>query len=135
MSIRKSRKRDAIPLPALLERVIHAINQTPDDSSDRSGHSAALTELAQWAWTRVLSEGVLLPANDRDYRIIQDVAMRHLGLREARAEFNGAVAAVEPVEKRDAVESACDHQQAVSEAGYYYAGLACGIALTHLTAR
>jgi hypothetical protein len=55
------------------------------DPADRTGHDAALVDLARWALVRVPSKGVLAPDEPHAFTAIQDIARdrdvstKHLG--------------------------------------------------------
>jgi hypothetical protein len=73
--------------------------------------------------------GVFVP-NDNDVAvIIERIAMRHLGLESARKAFRAALADVEPLVRREAIESAHGQVRAAAEEAYFYAGLAVGVTL------
>jgi hypothetical protein len=132
MSTRRRRREQPDRLPSLLVCLIHAAKQAPHDSSDRTGHDAALAELGRWALIRVPSDGVLAPDAPDAFTAIQEIAKRHLQLDVARAEVKEALSAIESFETRDPIESAYNHLQSVYDNAYYYAGLACGITLMNL---
>jgi hypothetical protein len=62
--------------------------------------------------------------------IVERVATRHLGLKEASRDFQEAVGNVEAFDRRDAIESAHNQIRSVTEEAYFYAGLAFGITMT-----
>jgi hypothetical protein len=132
MSTRRHRNEQPVRLPPLLVCLIHAAKYVPDELASRPGHDAALTDLARWALVRVPSEGVLAHDSSHAFTTIQRIAQRHLQLGEARKSLKHALSTIEAFETRDAIESATNHVQSVSDTVYYYAGLACGIALMHL---
>ena len=131
MSTRRSRK-EPVRLPPLLVCLIHAAKHAPCEPSDRTGHDAALTDLARWAVVRVPSEGVLAPDASHAFTAIEAIATRHLQFGEARKALKRALSVIDAVETRDAIESAYNHTQSVSDTAFYYAGLACGITLMQL---
>jgi hypothetical protein len=120
-------------LPPLLVSVIHAARHAPSELVDRKGHDAALFELGHWALVRVPAEGVLAPHETHAYELIEEIANRHLAFSKVRAGVTDALSLVEPFETRARVESAYDRFRSVSDDTYYYAGLACGIALAHFS--
>ena len=132
MSTRSRRTEQPVRLPPLLVCLIHAAKQAPYEPAGRIGHDAALTDLALWALVRVPSEGALAPDGSHALTTIQNIATRHLQFDEARKALKEALAVIEPFQTRDAIESAYNHMQSVSDRAYYYAGLACGITLMHL---
>jgi hypothetical protein len=134
MSTHRDRNPVQWGLPPLLIRVIHAARHARADT-DRSGHDAVLTELARWALVSVPSRSVLAPADDHAYKSIQEAAMRHLQYGDARQALRKALSSVESLERRDAIESAQNWVQLVSDDAYYYAGLACGVTLAHISIR
>jgi hypothetical protein len=62
--------------------------------------------------------------------IVDRVATRHLGLKDARAEFHTALASVEPFDRRDPIEVAHARVRSVAEEAYFYAGVAFGVTLS-----
>jgi hypothetical protein len=109
--------------------VIHAAQQAGNDPVDRIGHAAALQEYAEWALVHVPSRGVLSPAEDRAYQIIQGIATRHLRYQQASRAFTVALASVKDISLASALESAENERRSISDDAYYYAGLACGLTL------
>jgi hypothetical protein len=73
--------------------------------------------------------GVFVPSDQVVSVAIEGTAVRHLGLDKARTEFRKALAAVEPFDRRDVIESAHSRVRAVGEDAYFYAGLAVGITM------
>ena len=129
-----TRRRNEEPprLPPLLVCLIHAVKQAPHDPADRTGHDATLRDLGLWARIRVPSEGLLAPEGPHAFNAIEHIANRHLRLGEARAAVTQALSLIDTFETRDAIESAYNHVQSVSDVAYYYAGLASGVTLMHL---
>ena len=74
--------------------------------------------------------GVFVPNDERIAVIIERVASRHLGLKEASRELQQALATVEAFDRRDAIESAHNQIRSVTEEAHFYAGLAFGITMT-----
>src|SRR5262245_25384120 len=101
MSTRRRRREQPDRLPSLLVCLIHAAKRAPHDSSDRTGHDAALAELGRWALIRVPSDGVLAPDAPDAFTAIQEIAKRRLQLDAARAEVKAALSAIESFETRD----------------------------------
>jgi hypothetical protein len=125
-------KKDARALPQGLVRLIHAAKTSGINSegSDISGVPDALRELGELAlWALPIHGAFVANHNDIDV-LITSVASEHLGLKEARREFSDALSGVELFEHRDPIESAHNHIHTISDAVYYYAGLAFGITLT-----
>jgi hypothetical protein len=130
MSRRRSTK--PVKLSPALARLIEAAEQHSEDaeSSDIKDAARALREFGSLAWWVVPIYGVFVPNDDEVSVVVERVAMRHLGLEQARAEFRDAVASIEPFDQRDAIESAHGHVRSVTEEAYFYAGLAFGVTMT-----
>jgi hypothetical protein len=113
-------------------RLIHAARTSGIDSegSDISGVPDALSDLGELALWALPIHGVFVANNNDMDVLITRIANDHLGLREARREFSDALRAIEVFERRDPIESAHNHIHTISDAAYYYAGLAFGITLT-----
>jgi hypothetical protein len=94
------------------------------------GVAPALRELGDLALWALPICGVFVPNDEEVSLVVERVAMRHLGLQEARTEFRKALAAVEPFDRRDAIESAHNQIRSATEEAYFYAGLAFGVTLT-----
>lgn len=95
------------------------------------GHAEALRELAALATTKVPSRGIFDPTTrgEQDlFAAIDGVAVRHLGMRRAKAAWRRVVrnAAIEPG-TRERIEQAAQQVQGVSDTAYFYAGLAFGL--------
>jgi hypothetical protein len=125
-------KKDAQALPKGLVRLIHAARTSSTDSegSDISGVPDALRELGEFALRALPIHGVFVANNNDADIVIARIANDHLDLRKARREFSDALSRVELSEHRDPIESAHNHIHTISDAVYYYAGLAFGITLT-----
>jgi hypothetical protein len=125
-------KRETRALPPRLVRLIHAARTSGIDSegSDISGVPSALKDLGELALWALPIHGVFVANNSDMDVLITRIASDHLGLKEARREFSDALSAVEVFERRDPIESAHNHIHTLSDAAYYYAGLAFGITLT-----
>ena len=106
MSTRRDRNAVNWSLPPLLIRVIHAARHASSDAVDSNGHAAVLTDLGRWALVTVPSRGVLAPADDAAYKIIQESAVRHLRYGEARQALRNALLCLKSLEQRDGIESA-----------------------------
>ena len=132
MSTHRSRKEQPVRLPPLLVCLIHAATHAPYEPSHRTGHDASLADLARWALVRVPSEGVLAPDTSHAFTAIEHIATRHLRFGGARKALTRALSVIDAVETRDAIESAYNHAQSISDTASYYAGLACGITLMQL---
>jgi hypothetical protein len=122
-----------IPLPALLTHVARAAEIERQRNAERwSGdHPATLIDLARIIVVAVPVRGVLAPGDDLCNEIDR-VAQRHLHRREADQQFRAAVARVDDLASRDAIETAHGRLVGVSEVAHYYAGLAAGITLAAL---
>lgn len=125
-------KKEARALPQGLVRLIHAARTSGVDSegSDISGVPDALRGLGELALWALPIHGVFVADNNDMDVLITRIASDHLGLKEARREFGDALRAIEVFERRDRIESAHNHIHTISDAAYYYAGLAFGITLT-----
>lgn len=118
------------PLPALLTHVVLAARaERQRDAARGSGdHSATLIDLARVIALALPARGVLAPG-DELCNEIDRVAQRHLHRDEAEQQFGTAVARVDNIADRDAIEAAHGRLVEVSEVAHYYAGLAAGITL------
>ena len=128
----RHRSKEARALPQGLVRLIHAARRSGTDSegSDLRGVPDALRELGELALWALPIHGVFVANNSDMDVLITRIASEHLGLKEARHEFSDALRAIELFERRDPIESAHNHIHTISDAAYYYAGLAFGITLT-----
>ena len=131
MSPRRQTKPDR-RLPPALVRLIEAAEYLAEDA-DTQSITEALREFGEMALWVVPIHGVFISSDEVVSVAIEGTAVRHLGLERARTEFRKALAAVEPFDRRDAVESAHPHVRSIGEDAYFYAGLAVGI--TMMTAR
>ena len=122
-------------LPRALVRLIHAGQQSRTDSegADVTGAADALRELGELALWALPIHGVFVHNNNEVAVRITKVANARLGLKEARREFTDALNAIELFENRDRIESANNHIHTVSDAAYYYAGLAFALTLADLS--
>ncbi len=124
-------------LPPLLvnviESAIHAEHHDLDN--ERTGEAGALIACGHLAARIVPARGVLAPASDQLYREISTIAARHLGFREVRKTFREALERIQTFEERDAIESAYIHVITLSDAAYYYTGLAFGLTLAEFRKR
>lgn len=130
MSPRPTAKRER--LSPVLIRLIEAVQRHGLDAAghDISGTAGALREFGDLALWALPVHGVFVPNENEVSVIIERVAIRHLGLERARAEFRKAVASVEPFDRRDPIESAHNQVRSVTEEAYFYAGLAFGVTMT-----
>ena len=124
-------KKSAGALAPLLRLLIEVLKV--QESKDRPGEAAALRAFGELALMQVPSRGVLAPNEDELYDAIDRIARKHLGLRRPQKEFYRATNTVEPFTKRDEIESAANHFRTVSDLAYFYAGLAFGVTLAHLS--
>ncbi|MGH9160534.1 MAG: hypothetical protein ACRD2X_11200 [Vicinamibacteraceae bacterium] len=123
---RRGGKRVTGSLPPLLIRLIRAANRQRPDAAQ------ALTAYGRYALVAIPTQGVL-PADQYDlFKTVEQVARKHLGSTEARREFRQATESIEPLERRDAIQSAATHVQVVSDEAYFLAGLAFGITFAQL---
>ena len=118
-------------LPRALVRLIHAARKSTTDSerSDIRGAAEALRQFGELALWVLPIHGVFVPNNQDVAVAITRSANEYLGLKEARREFSDALSVIELFEHRDRIESATNHVHTVSDAAYYYAGLAFGLTL------
>ena len=127
----RHRSSKAQALPRALVRLIHAAQQSRTDSegSDITGAAEALRELGELALWALPIHGVFVPNNNEVAAGITKIANERLGLKDARREFRDALNAIERFENRDRIESASNHIHTISDAAYYYAGLAFALTL------
>jgi hypothetical protein len=104
------------------------------DGADLGGVARALAEFGALARWVVPTRGVFVP-NDNDVAVaIARIAKRHLDLEPVRKAFRDALKVVEPFEPRDAIASAQNLVQTVSDEAYFYAGLAIGVTFGDINA-
>jgi hypothetical protein len=130
MSPRRATKPERLS-PTLI-RLIEAVEHHGDDARGRDiiGAAGALREFGELALWALPIYGVFVPNDERIAVIVERVATRHLGLKEASRDFQKAMANVEAFDRRDAIESAHNEIRSVTEEAYFYAGLAFGITMT-----
>lgn len=118
-------------LSPVLMRLIEAAEQRGQDAEGRdiAGAAQALREFGSVALWVLPIHGLFVPNDNTVSTIVERVAMRHLGLKDARAEFRMALAVVEPMERRDPIDVAHIHVRSVAEEAYFYAGVAFGVTL------
>jgi hypothetical protein len=122
----------SIALPPLVAHVASAAEAERQRSNRLAGnHAAALRELSALMALALPARGVLAP-DDELCDAIDRVAARHLERAPAEAQFRAAIARINDLKQRDAVESAHDQLVWISEQAHYYAGLAAGITLASL---
>jgi hypothetical protein len=111
--------------------LIEAADRTNKDADGApiGGVARALAELGALARWVVPTRGVFVPNNDEVAVAIERIAKQHLELERARKTFRDALKVVEPFEQRDAIASAQNLVQMVSDEAYFYAGLAVGVTL------
>lgn len=119
----------AAGLPPLLIQIIKAAiaAEQLDPGNDREGHADALVAFGQLAATAVPTRGVLAPVDDILYSAFESIAVAHLGLRQVKDELRAALHVVANFADRDPIESAVNHFRTVTEAAYFYGGLAFAI--------
>ena len=120
-------------LSPTLVRLIEAAEHHGTDAGagrDISSAGAALREFGNLALWALPLRGVFVSDDERIAVIVERVAIRHLGLEEAKREFRKAIATIEAFDRRDAIESAHNQIRSVSDEAYFYAGLAFGITMT-----
>jgi hypothetical protein len=130
MSRRRSTKTER--MSPLLARLIGAAEQHGEDAEGRDikGAARALGEFGSVALWVLPIYGVFVPSNNDVAALIERVARQHLGLEDARREFRKAIESLEPFDRRDPIESACNQIRSVTEEAYFYAGLAFGVTMT-----
>jgi hypothetical protein len=131
MSVRRN-SHPTVSLSPLLIQIIHAARCAADASSDRVGHDRVVSDLSRWALVYVPSRGVLAPSDDDAYKVIEQTAMRHLRLNDARAALRKALDPL-PSTSRNDIEEVQNWIHASRDDAYYYAGLVCGITLAQMT--
>lgn len=131
MSSRRSTKLEHLP-PTLVRLIEAAEDHGGDAGAGRNISSAAASlrefgDLALWA---LPLRGAFVSDDERVAAIVERVAVRHLGLGQAKREFRKAMATIDPFDRRDAIESAHNQIRSVADEAYFYAGLAFGITMT-----
>lgn len=114
----------------MLAHVVRAISNHSGHGVSADDLRAALMELAALASLSVPARGVIVSDDLRNE--IDRVSDRHLHRRAAEKQFLNAMAQVQSLEQRDAIDSA--HLQIVElgELVHYYAGLTSGMTLADL---
>ncbi|HWB17374.1 MAG TPA: hypothetical protein VG538_13280 [Vicinamibacterales bacterium] len=102
------------------------------DGAHIGGAARALAEFGALARWVVPTRGVFVPNDGEIAMAIERIAKQHLELERARKAFREALNVVEPFEPRDAIASAQNLVQTVSDEAYFYAGLAIGVTLVDL---
>lgn len=115
-------------LPALLVRLIRAA-ETNDFDSEHSADPDVLRACGALALRIIPAHGVFVPGRDDVSVAIERIAADLLAFHDARLEYRAALKAVEPFEKRDAIDVARSGLMSASDDAYFYAGLAFGITL------
>ena len=132
-----SRRRSTKPerLSPLLARLIEAAEQHGEDAEGRDikGAAQALREFGSAALWVLPIYGVFVPNDNGVATLVERVARQHLGLEDARMELRKALESIEPFDRRDPIESACNQMRSVTEEAYFYAGLAFGVTMTSST--
>ena len=116
--------RSSTPLPPLLADLIRAA------ARDSRPRARALADLARLFMLIVPMHGVDPKDDVRAH--IETIAARHLRRRDAEAGLRRAIARINGVKERDAIENACVELLESGELAHYYAGLAAGITLAEL---
>jgi hypothetical protein len=133
MSPRRISKAAGTLSPTLV-LLVKALEQQHAQSSDRRGEANALRALGELAVLQIPGRGVFAPNDGHLDNAIDEVAVKHLGFKVARKEFFGATSTVEPLAKRDEIETAANHLQSISDRAQFCAGLAFGITLVEYDA-
>ena len=123
-----SRRKRRVPIPALLEQLIEALQQ--QSFHDATGSASALRAFADLAAVEVLARGTFAADNPELYQPIEAVANRCLRFVRARRQFAMATAQVDALELREKIQSAALEVQSISDRAYFYAGLAFGVTLS-----
>lgn len=131
MARRRSRPSTSPPLPAALQHLVHVCKiECP------TGHAEALSAFIRLALYKVPIRGIFDPGMREEpelYSAIDSVAEAHLDLVDARRTWRAALKAANlPLEKRDDIETAVLQMQTAFDTAYFYAGLAFGLAYSHL---
>ena len=122
---RKSQRHLVPALPPLLDRLIDA-----EDRRRQRDRALALAAFGQLALLAIPTRGVFAPADEDElFRAIEDIAGKHLRLRERRRAVKTAMNVVGEFDERDAIATANNDFQTVSDRAYFYAGLAFGVTL------
>lgn len=124
---RRREKQATGALPPLLVRVIRAAHR--DGKPDVA---QALAAYGHYALMAVPIGGVLSRDESQFYNAVERVARKHLGFTEARRAFSRTIKSIEPLERRDGIDSAATAFQGASDSAYFYAGLAFGITLADI---
>lgn len=118
----RHRKKAVGSLPPLLVRLIRAAGR-----DGRPDVAQALAAYGEYALVAVPTRGVLPRDTGALDAVVEEVARRRLGLSEARREFLHTIGAIEPLERRDAVQSAALAVELASDEACYCAGVAFGV--------
>jgi len=112
--------------------LIQAIRETGKDAAGRdiNGAAESLREFGRLAQRVLPVYGVFGHAEDRLDVLLDRVATEHLGLARARRDFRDALRLVEDFERRNPIEMAHGHVQAISDDARFYAGIAFGVCLS-----
>ena len=124
-------------LPPLLINVIRSAIRAEhhDPHSDRVGQGQALIACGHLATLTVPARGVLAPSDPDLFKAIEMIATKHLDFDEARTAFRQSMERVDHLEERDAIATAHTHVVTISDAAYYYTGLAFGLTLADIGRR
>jgi hypothetical protein len=114
-------------LPPLLVRLMHAAER-----DDRPHVAQALAAYGDYALIAIPTVGVLPRDEPKFYSAVDRVARKHLGFTEARRAFTQSIKSMEPLERRDRIDSAATALQAVSDEAHFYAGIAFGVTVAQL---
>ena len=123
-----SRRKRRVTIPALLEQLIHALQQ--QSFHDAAGSAGALRAFAELAAFEVPARGAFAADNPELYDAIEVVANRCLRFVRARRQFSAATAVVDDLELREKIQSTALNVQSISDRAYFYAGLAFGVTLS-----
>lgn len=100
------------------------------------GHAEALADFTVLALRKVPSRGIFDPGTRDEHELfseIESVTKAHFDLTNARTEWHNALeTAGLAFEHRDDIETAALRVQSISDTGYFYAGLAFGLAFLAL---
>lgn len=126
----RHRSRHAAELPPALVRLIHAAERAGEDAERRELRAAAegLREYGGLAVWVLPVHGLFVPNAEQVSGLIDQVAKRHFGLAETRRELREALKVLQQFDQREPIESAITQVHAASDAAYFYAGVAFGVA-------
>ena len=112
---RKSRRHPVPALPPLLDRLIDA-----EERRRQRDRSLALSAFGKLALLAIPTRGVSAPADEHElFRAIDDIAAKHLRLRERRRAVKTAMNVVGEFDERHAIATANNDFRTVSDRAYF----------------